>query len=552
MSMGQSEFNEALATLKNEYVAKLPGELNQVRELFWHFIQDQSQINELRDCYVLAHNLKGSGTTFGYPEITAIAADMVSLLGPVQDGAEVLTPRTTTEISHLIYLLEEQVDRVSLTFPRAFRNGETPDSQVSDNEIPANPRLIYVLEDDQALSSLVKFHLEVLGYEVKAFSEVPIFREAIDQIKPALALIDVVFPEDNMAGLNVFDELSDEEREEIPLMVISNRDDIDSRLKSVRLGVKVYLKKPVDLFVLIDEIDVFLSKTTDVCYKVMVVDDEPLMADYHCSLLDRAGFNTLAVTEPMDVLEKLNDYVPDLIVLDLRMPGCSGIELAKVIRQKKELSATPIVYLTGEKALGTQKMALYSGGDDYLLKPVDPDLFVSQVRSRAMRFHHLRSIMAHDPLTGLLNYSSLLDGMDGVISRARRSGVELVCGMIDVDDFKAVNDRHGHQVGDLVLKTLSKLLKKRLRRSDVVGRYGGEEFTVLLETNSTNGFKVLDEIREDFSKIVFDSRDGEFHATFSVGLAMFPSFRDRVTLIEAADRALYRAKHEGKNRIVVF
>lgn len=552
MFLDDKGFSETLTQLRADYAANLPNEFRELRELFWKFVQAPGHYDLIRACYIRVHNLKGSGTTFGFPEITEIAGELTAILGPIQEGKVAPSAEITTEVSHLLYLMEERIDEVSLSLPRKSEEKVTGQAAESThNKDKENDDLVYILEDDPSLSSLIKFHLEVLGFEVIIFSDLQDFKTNMETRRPTLLILDIVFPEDDLGGLNIIDELEMQSKDQVPVLVVSNRDDIEARLKSVRLGVKVYLKKPVDIFLLIDEIDALLTETGNSSFKVMVVDDEPLMAEFYSSILRNAGFNTLIITEPLEVLDKLQDYVPDLIVLDLNMPKCSGIELAKVIRQKRELSAVPIVYLTAEQDMGKQKQALYSGGDDYLVKPVDAELFVSRVRSRAIRFHDLRSIMAHDPLTGLLNHSNLLDALESSLIRAKRGKGQVSFCMIDVDDFKSLNDRYGHQTGDMVLKSLSKLLSKRVRRSDSVGRYGGEEFALVLETDENNAFLIMDEIRNVFSRIVFNSHNKEFTVTFSAGIASFPDFKERVTMIESADRALYRAKREGKDKILI-
>jgi diguanylate cyclase (GGDEF)-like protein len=137
------------------------------------------------------------------------------------------------------------------------------------------------------------------------------------------------------------------------------------------------------------------------------------------------------------------------------------------------------------------------------------------------------------------------------MERARRQGAALTLAMIDLDEFKGVNDAYGHSTGDRVLVALSRLLQQRLRKTDIIGRYGGEEFTVVLcDTGLEQSRLILDSIREMFSKIRHRANDNEFTVTFSCGLASFPPHADAIGLGNAADAALYQAKREGRNRIV--
>ncbi|MGD9591960.1 MAG: GGDEF domain-containing protein, partial [Candidatus Berkiella sp.] len=161
-----------------------------------------------------------------------------------------------------------------------------------------------------------------------------------------------------------------------------------------------------------------------------------------------------------------------------------------------------------------------------------------------------------DSLTGLLNHTRILEQLDLEMARAKRNGTPLSFAMIDIDHFKAINDSHGHPVGDRVIKGLARLLKQRLRKVDSIGRYGGEEFAIVFaQTQAQSVLKKLDDIRRGFSKLLHRSSDPliEFSATFSVGLAELSEELNTLDkLVNAADKALYIAKEQGRNRIVFY
>lgn len=138
------------------------------------------------------------------------------------------------------------------------------------------------------------------------------------------------------------------------------------------------------------------------------------------------------------------------------------------------------------------------------------------------------------------------------MARAQRLSAPLIFAMIDIDHFKRVNDTYGHPVGDRVIRSLSRLLKQRLRGTDVVGRYGGEEFAVILGgADARAATKVLNGIREDFSRLRHLGDEQEFGVTFSCGVAQFPDFDSPTKINDAADKALYEAKHAGRNRVAL-
>jgi diguanylate cyclase (GGDEF)-like protein len=285
----------------------------------------------------------------------------------------------------------------------------------------------------------------------------------------------------------------------------------------------------------------------------MIVDDSRSQSAYYATVLGQAGITTHIVNDPLTVMKPLFEFEPDLILIDIYMLGCNGIELAKVIRQLEKFVSIPIVFLSAEKDLDQKFAAMGLGGDDFLTKPIQPQHLATSVTSRIHRSLMLRSFMVHDSLTGLLNHTSIKDQLEREVSRVKRQGIQCCFVMIDIDFFKKVNDTYGHLAGDRVIKSLSRLLKQRTRSSDAVGRYGGEEFAIILsDTNSLNAVSVMDSMREDFSRLLHSGNGIEFAVTFSCGVANISDFADATLTSDAADKALYIAKREGRNRVVLW
>jgi diguanylate cyclase (GGDEF)-like protein len=258
------------------------------------------------------------------------------------------------------------------------------------------------------------------------------------------------------------------------------------------------------------------------------------------------------ITDPMSVMAPLAELNPDLLLVDMYMPGCTGLELAAVIRQQQALISIPIVFLSSETDIDKQMAAMERGGDDFLTKPILPGHLISAVSSRVVRLRELRSFMVRDSLTGLLNHTTIKEQLTVEIARAARFEQELAFALLDIDHFKLVNDTYGHPTGDRVLKSISRLLQQRLRKTDVIGRYGGEEFAIILpNTDSLAATQVIEELRAGFAQVRQQGDGVEFRTTFSAGIATYPRYADAAQLNNTADKALYRAKHNGRNRVVL-
>lgn len=421
----------------------------------------------------------------------------------------------------------------------------------SDPEAIA-PRRIFVVEDDLNLAEELKIQLSYFGYEVTVFNTLKAFRLALQQTDAVVVLMDVTFPGDSLGGVKLMHELQQGREVPVPVVFLSSHDEFNTRLEAVRAGGIAYLIKPVNIGNLVDRLDSLTSTKPAAPYRVMIVDDSLAVTAYHGAVLEQAGMEVKTINDPLKVTDILPEFSPDLILIDLYMPECSGLDLAKVIRQLDAYVSIPIVFLSAESNIDKQNIAMGLGGDDFLTKPIEPQHLISSVTNRIRRSMMLRSFMVRDSLTGLLNHTAIKDMLDGEVAWAMRHKKPLSFAMVDIDLFKLVNDNHGHPAGDRVIKSLSRLLKQRLRSSDLVGRYGGEEFAVVLvDADAAAAMKVLDTIRNDFSRLRHLADENEFRVTFSCGVADISEFPDAARLCDAADKALYQAKHAGRNRVTL-
>ena len=544
MPEAKKDKTEKFRQLQADYAAQLPDKVEQLNQA-WQVVELDSDSNDSVSADAFAqlksvvHNLAGSAGTFGYGALSDVARELELMLTKL-DEFKACTAEDKSAISAFIFevceLVTQQPSKIELL------QAETAPTAI--NRLPRD-QLIYVVDDDPLLAREISDQLTHYGYEVQVFENSTQAELALKRRPPTAMVVDLGLPEGMLAGADLIQEYQTASSEQIPLIFISGRDDWEARLAVVRAGGGVYLTKPVDFRQLLDGLDAVTEWQDEEQYRILIVDDERVLAEHYALVLAGAGMETKVVGDVAELLTAISEFPPDLILMDIFMPGCSGLEAAAVVRQKSELLSVPIVYLSTEVNLQQQMQALQFGGDDFLQKPISDEHLVGAVGIHVRRFRKLRSYMVTDALTGLLNHATLKTRLESEVQRARRQRSTLVYAMIDLDHFKNVNDTYGHPVGDEVLKNLSGLLKQRLRKSDIAGRYGGEEFAViLLDTSLESARAVLDELREQFSVI---KHQNKFTCTFSVGLAAAPPLLQSNTLIQAADDALYVAKNSGRN-----
>ncbi|MBI5076103.1 MAG: diguanylate cyclase [Nitrospirae bacterium] len=536
---------EKLKGLRKVFSEQLPEKIREIEEALNGLRQDGYDQTRAETIARMVHTMAGTAGTFGFSAIRSAAKSMEASLRTGIKDSRIPTADLLAEISEQLGVLRAACadDAVSTVTQQAV--AQVPSPVCSDNDT------VFMVDNDLLYIDSLALQLRCYGYKVAVFSTFVDLMEALRASMPLLIIMDLLFLEDRHAGANVVAQLQQRCGAPIPVVFLSDRSDFSGRLEAARSGGDAYFVKPVNVGRLVDRLDIMTARRPSVPFRILIVDDDPLLADFHATVLLQAGMKAAVVTDPMQVLENMVDFRPELILMDVYMPGCSGMELAKLIRQDETYIDIPIVFLSSETDVDRQLAAMGRGGDDFLTKPIQPARLITSVTLRADRYRTLRSFMLYDGLTGLLNHTRTKEQLDVEVSRFFRQKTELSFALIDIDHFKSVNDTYGHPVGDQVLKSLSRLLKQRLRTTDIVGRFGGEEFAVILtDTDVQTAKKILNELREDFSKICHTCEGITFNVTFSCGIAHPEAGMTGTALISEADKALYEAKRTGRNCVV--
>lgn len=538
------DLKQKLEALRAHYATQLDTRLHDIETLIQHLRRD-AQRDILSELHQRLHALTGSAGTFGYSALSGSAQVLEHACQHwLDDGA----PINADMLQMLERGIEELKLRANQPDPTTLAESELDARSVSSHK----RRLLYIIEDDEDVATALSTQLHHYGYRARVLTTLDTLQEHLERETPDVIVMDVGFHAGRLAGADFMRRLQEGRSEKLPVVFLSGSADINARLAAVRAGAHAYFIKPIDINAVVERLDLMTLREVEEAFRVLIIDDQSDLALYHATVLRSAGMDVRIVNNPLKTLETLPEFHPELLVMDVYMPGCTGVELAQVIRQQDAYTNLPIVFLSSETDAERQQEAIQSGGDEYLFKPIKPQHLISAVAVRATRYRGLMSQLQRDSLTGLFNHTATKEYLARELAQSQRSGRPVALVMLDIDHFKRVNDQYGHPQGDQVIRSLARLLRQRLRTGDIVGRYGGEEFVAILPgCTAAQAVPVVEEIRASFSQIPQAAQPAPFHVTFSAGIADFPSLDEAGKLFESADQALYRAKRDGRNRIAV-
>ncbi|AFM35449.1 MULTISPECIES: diguanylate cyclase [Stutzerimonas] len=532
---------EQLAQLEQQFGERLQADLTDLATL----AQDlqQTRATASRRLVMLSirerlHRLAGAAGTFGFAKLGERARQLEQRADRWLDSAK-------------------PGSRAAEAFARAVLQlaGETPGQErdgaaelPEHHEEPAPGCRIYLMKADPVAGASMAVTLRNFGYLVSQWPNFAALQAAVADELPDALIVSVQQDSD-------FDALAALQQgleQPLPLLVIHDRADFASQLAAVRAGAQGFFVRPLDITQLENSLERCLDRQQGEPFRVLIVDDDAELAARYSLVLRNAQMQVQILTEPTRVLETMRSFNPEVLLLDVNMPDCSGPELAQMIRLHDEWLRVTIIYLSAETDTHRQMAALLKAGDDFITKPISDTALVAAVYSHAQRARSLSTALARDSLTGLLKHADIKEQLALEVQRTTRTGKPASVVMLDLDHFKQINDTYGHAAGDNVIRALANLLRQRLRRIDSLGRYGGEEFVAVLpECSALQARRIFDEIRVRFAALSFNAGDQEFRVTFSAGICETDGHSASGLLLEHADQALYVAKHNGRNQVQI-
>ena len=515
------------------------------------------------------HKLAGSLGTFGFPEGSTIAQKLEQIFMEVTEVDSCLEKSRPLilELQQVVMATDRallgQEPKGSLTPPTGIVSNHFQPLDNLHNPIPLSGShqsvinglkaadYILLADNDQLFTKTLAREAISWKFTVKVVRTARELCKLIYQSPPTVLLLNLEVIA-HLEDWQEFQRILKRSTSSLSIIVLSEREGLVNRLKAIQLNSDVFLQKPAtpsQVFAAVSRAIGFYEWKV----KVLVVDDDTKMTELLKGLLETINFQVEVLTDPTDFWNHLGKIQPDLLILDVEMPSLDGICLCNMIRKDFQWSWLPILFITAHDDIDTLQEAFSNGADDFITKPINPDALINRVLNRWKRSQLYRNQMETDFLTGIANRNGGSRSFSHLLQLALQSQQPLCLAILDLDYFKHINDRYGHEEGDRVLREFGEFLKKHCRAGDMLARWGGEEFIIgMLGLSREGGAKRMNEIREEWYALEFTTTQGEpFHVSFSGGVSQYAlDGSDFQMLYRTADAAMYQAKAAGRNLVL--
>ena len=436
--MDKLSYETKLEKLTKDYVKGLPKQLSSISAA-WQYLQDVNWDKKALTAMAQgAHKLVGSGETFRFPAISSAAKaleDQLLELLTQTDARTQQRQRVQDALTRLSNVIEQIVNTAA--------QQPSPASDIPVQSASAKAFHIAIIEDDAHQADFLQVALQQQGYKTTAFLDPDAFSKASTEQQFDLILLDIGFPKGPLEGISWLSELKQRIGTFTPVIVLSARADMVARMRALRAGAEAYLIKPVNLAALSEKIEHIRDKAAESKAHILWVDDDADLLALYKNLLSHEGYQVECVNQSLKLLEHIERFLPDVIILDYQMPNCNGVELAQLLKQDSRFMTTPIIFVSASAEAAALKEQLSIVGNAFLKKPLDNAAFLQCLRQQIAKAdlitHRIRQISQRFEQHGLQNQSFFLAELEtvlaGVDAALDKETFYLVQATVDQEDY---------------------------------------------------------------------------------------------------------------------
>ncbi|MBK8223200.1 MAG: response regulator [Candidatus Obscuribacter sp.] len=543
-----ANWQETFSELKSQYVQRSTDRLAQIIELVTKLISNPMNKDLVQQLSRHFHWLAGSGSMYGFQKVSAMGLEGERLCDQIVSQPGAAAPQ---DLEKLKALLQE----LSVQFTGPEESGDTTvNLSKARAVVNSGKQEVLVIDEDQKDLESLRKQVEESGFAFRSARSFATTIAELEKRMPEGLILEIPLPDGDAYEL-VERVRSMPGGDEMAIIIVSKQTGFLDKVRSIHCGADAHFEKPVDMKAMFRRLRYLLDKRYQETPRILSVEDDPDQAAFIRAFLESAGYQVRTCTDPKNFESYMSAFQPDLVLLDVMLPGMTGYELARYIRQDERHATLPVLFLTTQGQIDARIESARSGGDDHLVKPVPPALLLSSVSSRLERARFLKTLLRRDGLTSLLNHTSFMEQAQTVIAQRRRHAGYTALILLDIDYFRSINERHGYPGGDKVLVALSLLLRRRLRQSDIIGRYAGDELGIIADgLDEAEALHLAGRLLADFAAIQHStlSHSG-FYATCSAGISILDAKNMTVeSWLGSGYKALQQAKNAGRNCAIAY
>ncbi len=536
------------------FLDQVPGRVTAILENWQQLVRSDWDADLLTTLLERIHTLTEAGEKFDVPQIKQDGKSLQSTLSKYTETGDQPPQDDVVVLDGLVHAFRDAVMQAcNLLTPLNI----TQESDKSAHKTDGGRKILLLGLDEASTPGLIQ-GLRDRQFQVESLPDAEsLFAYQSKQQNSHTALISHItwltrlYPESRQEGLgHKAGGLPG-----LPVAFISDANDLQTRLSAMRTEAKVFWANPIDPLVVANRMEELTAPSNQAAYRVLIVEDDPAQADFASAILGKADFECRSVTDALQVMDVLFDFRPDLILMDLYMPGASGTELTRIIREQFEFVDTPIVFLSGEQDVDKQLHALSFGGEDFLAKPIGPKHLISTVTNRIQRAQQLTHrpgrYTSSDDGGDLFSRHYLMRRLDTLLLSTPNKNKLPAVFYLNVDKADEVIKRVGIGGMDVVLAEIAKHLRRFLRQQDVLSRFGDNSLGLLADRASKDELVSFGKtLCNQVAGQIIEVENHTLGVTLSLGIyPITQADQDASTLFSLAKLASREAQNSGGNRV---
>jgi diguanylate cyclase (GGDEF)-like protein len=529
-----SQSNNELSDLQKRFIKELPTKLSRLKTLWDSMQYVQWNTNTFNLLYRLVHHIVGSAATLQFDSLADDARQLEQIIREKLDQNEIPTKAEAESIAEHVLNLYRYTDEEPTATPFDL-------DRLSRYKREFSP-LVFVVDDDENVAKTLKIQLESCGFQVETFYQLSTLHHRLQQSTPDLLVLDIVFPDSSMGGIEALKRIRMEAGENLPVVFISARSDMVARLRAMRAGGNAYFAKPIEIPEFVDKINELITPDSKQSSRVLIIDDDEATTQIHAAMLRKAGIDSRVQTKPLEAIKDINEYAPHLILLDMHMPGCDGLELATVLRQEPSYEHIPIIFLTADSSDEYKERSYQLHNCDFIRKPVPQEELAAIVRQHIKQSNRFNAKMSELELNhkslGMVTRHQFFEQLEKAVAIHNHGETRHHLLYLSLDQIGLIRKQFGLVHLDELFYQVNNRISHLMRNEDIASSLTDGVIAILTSRPAQSAVSLAKILCKEIHQEPFGNLDSQLNITCSTGVIPLTtdinSAHDALRLAESA------------------